>query len=108
MEVQATLINQRKVFLSSIIGIAEEQIKLTTDRITEYDNNSQKIMQGMIGDLEGMLFGLGLEDDQEKALVQLVDQASLKLQDNKSKTADLSTDLGVILESLYEFMVSNY
>ena len=60
----------------------------------------------MLEELEGMLFGLGLDDDQEKRLMELADQTSLKLEDAKKSTQDLSSSLGVILESLYNFIKS--
>jgi hypothetical protein len=63
-------------------------------------------MQGMIGKLEDMLFSLGLEDDQEKKLMDLASTASLQLEDVNQATDTLDTELGVILESLYTFLAS--
>lgn len=104
LEAQSIAANQRTTFLKEIIVIAEEQLDLTSKRIAAHDLKTQNIMQEMLTDLEAMLFGLGLEDDQERRLMQLADQTSTRLQDTKSTTKELSSDLGLILDSLYELL----
>jgi len=104
LEAQSIAANQRTTFLKEIIAIAEEQLELTSKRIEAHNLKSQNIMQQMLTDLEAMLFGLGLEDDQENRLMQLADQTSSRLQASKSSTQELSSDLGLILDSLYKLL----
>ncbi|MCL1063536.1 response regulator [Shewanella benthica] len=97
------MLEQRQQIFTQVISVAEEQIKRTTVRLFEHDKNSQGIMHGMVSELEGMLFGLGLEEDQEKKLMALADQTSLQLQETQGQTQVVSSELGAILESLYDF-----
>ena len=97
------MLEQRQEIFTQVISVAEEQIKKTTTRLFEHDKNSQGIMHGMVSELEGMLFGLGLEEDQEKKLMALADQTSLQLQETQGQTKAVSGELGSILESLYDF-----
>ncbi|QFU23590.1 response regulator [Shewanella eurypsychrophilus] len=97
------MLEQRQEIFTQVISVAEEQIKKTTTRLFEHDQNSQGIMHGMVSELEGMLFGLGLEEDQEKKLMALADQTSLQLQETQGQTKAVSGELGSILESLYDF-----
>jgi len=98
------VLNQRKEFLNQIIAVAEKQILRTSDKLNAHQKNSQQIMQGMLSDLEKMLFGLGLDEDQEHQLIQLADETSSKLESASHGTQELGTELGVILEKLYEFL----
>jgi len=98
------VLNQRKEFLNQIIAVAEKQILRTSDKLNAHQKNSQQIMQGMLSDLENMLFGLGLDEDQEHQLIQLADETSSKLESASHGTQELGTELGVILEKLYEFL----
>ncbi|CAM3374574.1 response regulator [Shewanella violacea] len=97
------MLEQRQQIFTQVISVAEQQIKKTTTRLFEHDKNSQGIMHGMVSELEGMLFGLGLEEDQEKKLMALADQTSLQLQETQGQTQVVSGELGAILESLYDF-----
>ena len=96
-------LEQRQQILTQVISVAEEQIKRASARLFEHDKNSLGIMHGMVSELEGMLFGLGLEEDQEKKLMALADQTSLQLQETQGQTQVVSSELGAILESLYDF-----
>lgn len=97
------MLEQRQQIFTQVISVAEEQIKRTSARLFEHDKNSLGIMHGMVSELEGMLFGLGLEEDQEKKLMALADQTSLQLQETQGQTQVVSSELGAILESLYDF-----
>ncbi len=104
LEAQSAVTQQRKDFIERIITIAEEQTKQTSQKMHAHQEKSQAIMTGMINTLESMLFGLGLDEDQEKKLMELADQTSIQLQEASRSTKDLDAELGVIVESLYEFM----
>lgn len=64
-------------------------------------------MNGMLSDLENMLFSLGLDDDQEKSLMQLADKATEQLVNLNQTTNDLDSELNVILESLNKYYDSH-
>jgi len=96
--------HQRKEFLKQIIDLAEEQIEQTSNKINSHGKSSSALLQHMVSNLEEMLFSLGLEEDQEKKLMGLADQTSNELEDLNQSTKDLDKELGVILESLYQFM----
>lgn len=97
------MLAQRQEIFTQVIAVAEAQIKKTTTRLYEHEQHSQGIMLEMVSELEAMLFGLGLEEDQEKELMMLADQTSLKLQATQGQTKAVSGELGLILENLYDF-----
>jgi len=98
---------QRKDFIKNIINITDIQISKTSEKINNYDKQSSGIMSGMLSDLENMLFSLGLDDDQEKALMQLADKATEQLVNLNQTTNDLDSELNVILDSLNEYYDSH-
>ncbi len=104
LKTQAGVVKQRDLLLREIIHLAEEQIKVTSAQIEQHDAKTQEIMQGMFSSMEKMLFGLGLDDDQERSLLRLADEASIQLQQARGTTQDLGADLGGILESLYQLL----
>ena len=101
LQAQLSMADQRKDFLAQVIGLSENQIKLTSASIHKHNGSIQETMQSMLQDLEKMLFGLGLDEDQEKKLMDLADNASLQLQIANDSSAELDAELGTILEALY-------
>jgi len=104
LEVQLSVKKERKDFLETVISLSEKQISSTSDKLHKYHENSQTIMEGMLNELENMLFGLGLDEDQEKQLMALANQSSSQLQELQGTTKDLDSDLGIIVTSLQKFM----
>lgn len=94
----------RYQIISQLIRLAEKQIKLTSNKIDDYSQSITATMNKMIQDLESMLFSLGLEEDQEQQLMELADQASEKLNEDRENTKLLDIELGVILEALYQLL----
>ncbi|SFC15779.1 response regulator [Pseudoalteromonas denitrificans] len=99
--------SQRKEFIKEIIAIADKQIEKTSSKLQNYGHHSSEIMSGMLTNLEDMLFSLGLDDDQEKALMSLADHASEQLETLNKSTKDLDSELGLIVKSLNEFYHSH-
>ena len=58
----------------------------------------------MVIRLEGMLFSLGLEEDQEKKLMKLANQTTARLDDMAEKAKDMDGNLSKILEALYDLL----
>lgn len=98
------MVAQREKLLKEIISLAEKEIKQTSSKISDYSASVTKTMESMLDELESMLFGLGLEDDQEKKLVELADQTSVKLNESSKLTGDLDSELGKILDALYSLL----
>ena len=104
LQFQSTMDSQRKFLINDIIDLAKCQISLTSEKIIKHEKTVQNTMQNMVSELEEMLFGLGLEEDQEKALLKLADNATCQLEQSNRSTAELDAELGVILESLHELL----
>ncbi|TQV87208.1 response regulator [Aliikangiella coralliicola] len=98
------MLSQRKDILNQVISLAEKQIKLTSEKIHLHSETVIKTMEAMLNELESMLFGLGLEEDQEKKLMVLADRTSDNLTQNNEQTSALDSELGVILEALYDLL----
>ena len=104
LHAQNAIGEQRKDIINKLIELAENQIKLTSEKIHGHSKTITNTMSDMLNELENMLFGLGLDDDQEKKLMQLADRTSIKLNESSESTSQLDNDLGVILEALYTLL----
>lgn len=91
---------QRKQFLAEVTEIAEKQIQLTSEKLAKQQLLSNEISQQMVNHLEEMLFGLGLDDDQEQALIKLASDTSNKLHNNALSTENINQELNVIVNRL--------
>ena len=97
------MLEQRQEIFTQVIAMTEKQIKQTSERLIAHEQHSQSIMLSMLSELEGMLFGLGLEEDQEKQLMTLADETSTKLEASQGQNELVNKELGSILEGLYKF-----
>lgn len=104
LHAQNAIGEQRIDIINKLISLAEDQIKLTSEKIHGHSETITNTMSDMLNELENMLFGLGLDDDQEKKLIQLADKTSIKLNESSESTSHLDSDLGVILEALYTLL----
>ncbi len=104
---QMDLSKQRHSVLSRVIAMTEHQVHQLSERLTDYDKSIRKVMMDMIGEMEAKLFSLGLEEDQEEALVKLAYAATEQLESLKGQTDELEQALGSVLEGLYEILNKN-
>ncbi|MAK91540.1 MAG: response regulator [Oleibacter sp.] len=95
---------QRLSFLKEIIALAELNIEKTSNEIQNFSDVVTQTMSDMLIQLEGMLFNLGLEDDQEKKLLGLANVTTDKLEDTTRDTSRLNNNLNNILEALYDLL----
>ncbi|WP_064791883.1 response regulator [Shewanella woodyi] len=100
---RAKMLEQRQEIFTQVISMTEKQIQQTSERLITHEESSQGVMRGMLTELEGMLFGLGLEEDQEKQLIALADETSTKLEASQGQGELVNKELGAILECLYKF-----
>lgn len=91
---------QRKQFLAEVINVAETQIQLTSEKLTQQQLYSNELTKQLVNNLEEILFSLGLEDDQEETLMTLVSDTSNKLDENATQSNDINQELGIIIERL--------
>ena len=94
----------RQQLIHEIIGLAESNIKSTSQKIDTFSQDINRTMTAMIHNLENMLFSLGLEEDQEIKLMKLAEQTSTELHKSTRHTEQLDTDLGQVLEALYQLL----
>jgi DNA-binding response OmpR family regulator len=107
LQAQKDLATQRNTVLGRVITVTEEKLKDFNEKIIEHDSDVRQIMFDMITELESKLFSLGLEEDQEVALMALVYRANDKLDASRESTKELERELGVVLEGLYEILSSS-
>lgn len=101
---ESNLSQQRTQFLRDLIALAEDNIRLTSNDINAYTENVTNTVSDMVIRLEGMLFSLGLEEDQEKKLMKLANQTTARLDDMAGKAKDMDGNLSKILEALYDLL----
>jgi CheY-like chemotaxis protein len=101
---ESNLSQQRTQFLRDLIALAEDNIRLTSNDINAYTESVTSTVSDMVIRLEGMLFSLGLEEDQEKKLMKLANQTTARLDDMAEKAKDMDGNLSKILEALYDLL----
>jgi CheY-like chemotaxis protein len=101
---ESNLSQQRTQFLRDLIALAEDNIRLTSNDINAYTESVTNTVSDMVIRLEGMLFSLGLEEDQEKKLMKLANQTTARLDDMAEKAKDMDGNLSKILEALYDLL----
>ena len=101
---ESNLSQQRTQFLRDLIALAEDNIRLTSNEINAYTESVTNTVSDMVIRLEGMLFSLGLEEDQEKKLMKLANQTTARLDDMAEKAKDMDGNLSKILEALYDLL----
>jgi CheY-like chemotaxis protein len=101
---ESNLSQQRTQFLRDLIALAEDNIRLTSNDINAYTESVTNTVSDMVIRLEGMLFSLGLEEDQEKKLMKLANQTTARLDDMAGKAKDMDGNLSKILEALYDLL----
>ncbi|MBX2809469.1 MAG: response regulator [Cellvibrionaceae bacterium] len=107
LQAQKDLAGQRKEVLEKVILVTEEKLEEFNIKLSAHDNNVREIMMDMIGELEAKLFSLGLDEDQEAALMALAYRANEQLNGSREATTQLEGELGIILEGLYNILDSS-
>jgi CheY-like chemotaxis protein len=107
LQARQDLAVQRKKVLEKVILVTEERLEEFNVKLSAHDNSIYQILTEMVTQLETMLFGLGLDEDQEKLLMGLAYNASEKLNETRKSTQQLEGDLSIILEGLYEILNSS-
>ncbi|MBX2809247.1 MAG: response regulator [Cellvibrionaceae bacterium] len=107
LQAQKDLAGQRKEVLEKVILVTEEKLEEFNIKLSAHDSNVREIMMGMIGELEAKLFSLGLDEDQEAALMALAYRANEQLDGSREATTQLESELGTILEGLYNILDSS-
>lgn len=91
---------QRHKMLSELIVICEQNLQKTHEKSVAHGNKVQQVMEGLIDKLEERLLSLGLEEDQEAALIKTVSDASLALSAEGSFSAQLEVGMKEIMDAL--------
>jgi len=97
----------RHTVLNRVIDMIEHQIDQIKNQFIKHDNHIRNTMLDMIINLESELFRLGLEEDQEVALMQLAYGAQTKIEQTRGSSHEMEVSLGNILEILYELLNKN-
>jgi len=104
LQAELAVNDQRRKFLKSIISVTEVQLKETSKKLVAHETAIYNVMNKMVDELDAMLFGLGLDDDQETKLRSLAERATQDLEATSKETSGVDMALDVILQSLYELM----
>ena len=95
-------IGERSALIDQVIQHTEQKINLINDKFSAYDSEVRDIMSVFVAELESKLFRLGLEEDQEEALVELAYDASRKLNEANKSKGEVEQSLQMVVESLYK------
>ncbi|BCE01864.1 response regulator [Marinicellulosiphila megalodicopiae] len=102
IKANTALNKNRNIVLSRVIEMTEQQIESIKSKFVKHDSHIRTTMLDLIVNLESELFRLGLEEDQEKALMELAYGASSKIEETRGNSQEFESSLSTILEMLYE------
>jgi len=91
---------QRQKMLGELIEMCEGSLRQIHGKAMAQNEHVHRVMQGLIEKLENKLMMLGLEEDQEAALVTLVDQAGRRLAGEDDLAAQLESSMTEVMTGL--------
>jgi CheY-like chemotaxis protein len=94
--------SQRNSIVKELIQVSEGQLKTINTKVVAYESQIHNIMSSMIDELEQKLLFLGLEEDQEAALMELASDTSNKVQNIENFADDVERSLNAVLSGLYK------
>lgn len=107
ISIESELNGRRGNLIANLIRTTETELKRIDERITEQDQKMRAAMEDMVVQLEEKLVWLGLERDQETALMKLADSTLHKLEELNSFSDEISEVFSAMLESLYQLLQQN-
>ncbi len=102
IELELSINDRRDAALEQVIVKCEAGLERIEKKINEHDLQVKEVMLTMLDNLEDRLLFLGLEEDQEKSLIELAQQASLKLESLGGFTAEVHQSLHQVIAGLYD------
>ena len=97
----------RHTVLNRVIDMTENQIEVIKSKFLEHDTHIRSTLLDMVVKLETELFRLGLEEDQETALMELAYSTQKSIDETRGSSKEMEVSLGHILEMLYELLNKN-
>ncbi|TQV88835.1 response regulator [Aliikangiella coralliicola] len=104
LKMKQALENHKVEVLKQVIQLTEQKVAYVKEKIQLHTGNINDEMNGMIANLQGILFSLSLDEDQEIKLMALASDTSNKLQESAKNTAHLDSNLTRVLEALYKLL----
>lgn len=100
LQVTGKLEQQRHKMLGELIVMCESNLKESHDKAVAHGEEVHQVMQSLIETLETRLMTLGLEEDQEAALIKTVSTASQKLEAGGSFAEQLEQGMMEVMVGL--------
>lgn len=100
LQVTGKLEAERHKMLGKLIVLCENNLQQTHEKAVAHGEKVHDIMQSLVDTLEVRLMTLGLEEDQEAALIKTVSDASLKLEDGDSFSQELEQGMMEVMAGL--------
>lgn len=93
---------KRTASVKQLIETCENGLALVENRIDDHEEDTRRIMQKLLDNLEEKLFSLALDEDQEKSLVALADQAGKELETLGGFQQEIHQSLHNITKGLHD------
>jgi len=100
LQITGRLEKQRQKMLGELIEMCGGSLRQIHGMAMAQNEHVHRVMQGLIEKLENKLMMLGLEEDQEAALVTLVDQAGRRLAGEDDLAAQLESSMTEVMTGL--------
>lgn len=94
--------SEQVALLEHVINTTKGSVQSVNQAFDKHDNTVKSVMLDMITELESLLFGLGLDEDQEETLMRLVYNSSEKL----SATEKSKQQLTVVTQSIIDGLLT--
>jgi len=103
LQAQEDLKNNR-ILLERVLVETQEKIKYFNQRAIHHDDEVNEIVAHFIRKLGSKLLTLGLDDDQESALMALAYKAAEKIVGSIESTKEFERELGMVFEDFYAIL----
>lgn len=100
LQVTGKLEAERHKMLGKLIVLCEKNLQQTHEKAVTHGEKVHNVMQSLVDTLEVRLMTLGLEEDQEAALIKTVSDASLKLESGDSFAQELEQGMMEVMAGL--------
>lgn len=107
ISIESELHGRRSGLIANLIQTTEIELQRIDARVKEQDQKMRATMENMVVQLEEKLVWLGLERDQEAALMKLADSTMRELEALGSFSDEISEVFSGMLEALYQLLQQN-
>lgn len=100
LEVESQLEEERQSGIQAVILKSHEELGAIRQLINEQEGTTRKVVSLLTNNIENLIFSLGLEEDQEKAIMDILDKGAQEIQSLSELTSRVETSFNQFIKDL--------